>query len=162
MSLGAIFGALNKAGVEYIVIGGVAATYHGSARITFDIDICYNPTPSNRERLAKLLVSWHSELRGAERGLPFVIDARTLRDVPVLTLTTDEDDIDVMDRVAGVGEYRDVLATSEPGEIDGVKARVISLDGLIAAKKAAGRRKDQEALLELEALREIRKKKGLD
>jgi len=161
MSLSGVLGELNRAGVEYVVIGGVAATYHGSARITFDIDICYNPTDDNRTRLAKLLVSWHSELRGADPGLPFVIDARTLRDVPVLTLSTTDDDFDVMDVVAGVGSYAQVLEASEPGVIDGVSTRVISLDALIAAKRATRRRKDQESLLELEALREIRKKRGL-
>ena len=162
MSLTQVLGELNQAGIEYVIIGGVAANFHGSARVTFDIGICYNPTDTNRARLAKLLAGWHSRLRGADPGLPFIIDARTLRDVPVLTLTTDDDDIDVMDVVAGVGGYADVLRASEPGVIDGVPTRIISLDALIAAKRATRRRKDEESLLELEALREIRKKRGLD
>ena len=162
MSLTSVLDGLNQARVEYVVIGGVAAVFHGSARNTFDIDICYNPTDVNRERLAGLLVTWHAELRGADPGLPFTIDGRTLRDVPVLTLKTAEDSFDVMDVVAGVGGYADVLKKSEAGTVAGVPTRVISLDALIDAKRATRRRKDQEALLELEALREIRKKKGLD
>jgi predicted nucleotidyltransferase len=66
-----------------------------------------------------------------------------------------------MDRVAGVGEYPAVLAASEEVSMLGITTRVLTLDALIAAKRAAGRRKDHEALFELEALREIRKHRRL-
>ena len=127
-----ILTGLNSAGIRYVVVGGVAATIHGSPRITADVDICYDPTADNREALAALLRRWNAYLRGAGRGLPWILDARTLRDSSVITLVTDL----------------------------GVSFRVVALDALIAAKKAAGRRKDQEALLELEALREELRKRG--
>lgn len=161
MSLTAILHGLNAAAVRYVVVGGVAATAHGSSRITNDVDICYDPSPDNRERLATVLAGWHGYLRGVEPGLPFVMDARTLRDVPVLTLVTDKGDLDVMDRVAGVGEFRDLDRASEPATIEGEPTRVLALDALIAAKRTTRRRKDKEALLELEALREERRRRGL-
>ena len=161
MSLTGILRGLNAANVRYVVIGGVAATAHGSARVTFDVDVCYDPSPENRTRLAGVLAGWHAYLRGVEPGLPFTMDARMLRDVPVLTLATDEGDLDVMDRVAGIGEFDRVAASGESVTVLGVTTRIISLDALIASKRAAGRRKDLEALLELEALREERKKRGL-
>lgn len=157
MSLRGMLQGLKDSEVSFVVIGGVAATAHGSARITNDVDICYDPTPDNRERLAARLAAWHAYMRGVEPGLPFWMDARTLRDVPVLTLITDEGDLDVMDLVAGVGTYEKVLAASEPATLEGVGVRAITLDALIASKRAAGRRKDLEALLELEALREKRR-----
>jgi predicted nucleotidyltransferase len=152
--LAEILRGLNEAQVRYVVVGGVAANAHGSPRITMDADICYDPAPDNRERLEKRLAGWHAYLRGVEAGLPFFMDARTLRDVPVLTLVTDVGDLDVMDRVAGVGEYPNVLEASTPVTVLGIPVRVLALDALISAKRAAGRRKDREALLELEALRE--------
>ena len=80
---------------------------------------------------------------------------------PVMTLAGSEGWIDVMDRVAGVGEFATVRAASSAARWDDVRFFVIGLDALIAAKRAAARRKDQEALLELEALREERRKRGL-
>jgi predicted nucleotidyltransferase len=161
MRLAEMLRGLTSAGVEYVVIGGVAANVHGSPRITADVDICYDPDPGNRELLARVLSEWHAYMRGVEPGLPFTMDARTLRDCPVLTLVTDVGDLDVMDRVAGVGEYPAVRAASVAADLAGVSARVLALDALIAAKRAAGRRKDREALIELEALREERRRRGL-
>ena len=146
--------------VSFVVIGGVAANLHGSARITNDLDICYDPTDENRQRLTGVLASWQAYLRGVEPGLPFTMDARMLRDTPVMTLIGTEGWIDVMDRVAGVGEFDKVLAASVTGEWDSLRFRIIGLDALIAAKRAAARKKDHEALLELQALREVRRKKA--
>lgn len=147
--------------VDFVIIGGVAANLLGSARITNDLDICYDPERENLERLATLLHTWQAYLRGADPGMPFTMDARTLRNAPVMTLITTEGWIDVMDGVAGIGDFGKVLASSIPAELDALQFRIISLDALIAAKRAAGRRKDHEALLELEALREERKRRGL-
>jgi len=161
MRLTEILRGLHDAQVECVVVGGVAANLLGSPRITGDLDICYDPTPENRERLAPLLAGWHAYLRGVEPGLPFTMDARMLRDCPVMTLVTDLGDLDVMDRVAGIGEYPAVRSASAEHCLQGIHLRVLTLDALIAAKRAAGRRKDREALLELEALREERRRRGM-
>ena len=161
MLLADILRGLRDAGIEYVVVGGLAANVHGSPRITADVDICYDPASENLERMARLLASWHAYPRGVAPGLPFTMDARTLRNAPVLTLVTDLGDLDVMDRVAGVGEYPAVRTASVMADLAGAQARVLALDALIAAKRAAGRRKDQEALLELEALREERRRRGM-
>lgn len=161
MSLGGVLRGLTGAGVRFVVIGGVAGVAHGWTRVTNDVDICSDPSPENRERLAAVLAGWHGYWRGVEAGLPFLLDARTLRDVPVLTLVTDEGDLDVMDRVQGVGDYARVEAAAETIVIEGVPTPTLSLDALITSKRATGRRKDQEALLELEALREERRRRGM-
>ena len=161
MSLGGVLRGLTTAGVRFVVIGGVAGVAHGWSRVTNDVDICYDPEPENRRKLADVLAGWHGYLRGVEPGLPFTIDARTLRDVPVLTLVTDEGDLDVMDRVQGVGEFPQVEAGSETIVIEGVPAPTLTLDALIAAKRATGRRKDHQDLIELEALREERRRRRM-
>ncbi len=40
-----IFELLTSCGVEFLVIGGQAETLYGSARVTYDIDLCYRRTP---------------------------------------------------------------------------------------------------------------------
>ena len=151
---------LVAADVRFVVIGGLAATAHGSPRLTEDLDICYDPADDNRRRLAATLASWHAYLRGVEPGLPFVMDERTLRITPVMTLITSRGQIDVMDRVLGVGAFNAVLRESEEAEAAGVRFRVLSLPALIRAKHATGRRKDRDQLPGLEALLELKQKRG--
>jgi predicted nucleotidyltransferase len=147
-----IISALVSAGVHFVVIGGVAATIHGSARFTNDIDLCYDTAPDNIAQLVRLLTGWHAYLRDVDPGLPFVLDARALRTTPVMTLTTDVGNIDLIDRVPGVGGYHDALAQSEPVTIGSTEFRALTLPALIAAKRTTGRAKDLEHLIELEAL----------
>lgn len=148
--------ALIAAKVRFVVIGGVAAAIQGSARFTNDIDLCYDPAPDNIERLAVLLKKWNAYLRGVERGLAFILDASAFRITPIMTLTTDVGDIDMLDVVPGVGDYGAVLKASETVEIAKVEFRSLGLDGLIASKRAVRRPKDREQLIELEALRALR------
>ena len=144
---------LTRRKVRFVVVGGVAAAAHGSSRVTNDLDICYDASDkANLVALASLLSSWDAYPRGIEPGLPFILDDRTLFGAPVLTLTTGEGDIDVMDKIAGVGEYASVKAHSERISALGVRFRVLDLPSLIKAKRAAGRPRDHEHLPELEAL----------
>ena len=155
-----IIAALVAAGIRFVVIGGVAATIQGSARLTNDIDICYDSAPDNVDKLVALLTRWKAYLRGVERGLPFVLDARAFRTTPVMTLTTTMGDIDVLDVVPGVGDYRAALKQSEIVEIGEVEFRSLTLEALIASKRAVRRPKDVEQLIELEALLALREQKS--
>ncbi len=65
--------------VEFVVIGGIAAIAHGSARVTYDLDIVYRRTPENLERVVAALRPHDPYLRGAPPGLPFRWDAATLK-----------------------------------------------------------------------------------
>ncbi len=155
-----LFELLDHNGVEYVIIGGVAATVHGSATATYDLDLCYSRNDANLERVARALAPLHPHLRGADADLPFKFDAQTLRNGLNFTLSTDAGDLDLMGEVAGVGAYGAVLANSEDFEIYNRKRHVLKLDALIRAKRAAGRPKDLNALPELEALLALRNRKS--
>ncbi len=144
--------------VRFVVVGGVAAAAHGSSRVTNDLDICYEALDkANLIALGSVLAGWRAYPRGVEPGLPFIMDDRTLRGAPVLTLTTVEGDIDVMDRIAGVGDYAAIRGHSEKIAALGVSFRILDLPSLIKSKRAAGRPRDFEHLPELEALLALRK-----
>lgn len=140
--------------VEFVIIGGLAATVHGSSYMTHDLDICYARDQANLERLAKSVAPLHPRLRGAPAGLPFLWDATTLRYGLNFTLETDLGDLDLMGEVAGIGMYDSVRQASIIVELYGIECAVLSLEKLIEAKRAAGRPKDKLILPELEALRE--------
>ena len=146
---------LVKARVAFIVVGGVAGALHGTERVTNDLDIVYDAEdPATLAALATLLASWNGYPRGVEPGLPFIMDARTLRAAPTLTLSTSEGDLDVLDRIDGVGSYASVVRHAESVKAFDIAFRVLDLPTLIRAKRASGRPKDREALLELEVLRD--------
>lgn len=75
--LGGIVGVLADAGVEVILIGGLAAQAHGSARLTQDADFVYGRSDANIARLAEALAPFSAYLRGAPPGLPFRFDVPT-------------------------------------------------------------------------------------
>jgi hypothetical protein len=74
----AILPLLVRSDVQFIVIGGGAALAHGSARLTYDVDIVYARDPENLRRIAGALHPYRPYLRGAPPGLPFQWDERTL------------------------------------------------------------------------------------
>ena len=99
-------------GVEFIIVGGVAATVHGSSRLTQDLDIVYSRDPENLRRLVASLAPYKPYLRGAPPGLPFHWDAETLRQGLNFTLTTTLGDIDLLGEITGGGGYEDLLPGS--------------------------------------------------
>ena len=156
-----MLGGLIASEVRFVVVGGLAAAAHGSSRVTNDLDICYDALDGdNLVALANLLARWKAYPRGVETGLPFIMDDRTLRGAPILTLTSTEGDIDVLDRIAGVGPYAQVRKHSERITALGVSFSVLDLPSLIKAKRAAGRPRDFEHLPELEALLALSKAKS--
>ncbi len=138
--------------MKFVVIGGLAASAHGSRRVTDDVDICYNTSPKNLTRLSNLLAEWKAYPRGIERGLPFFMDERQFKVTPLMTLTTTEGLIDVLDRVKGVGDYDKCMERSVEITAFDVRFEILDLPALIDAKRAAGRPRDLDHLPELEAL----------
>jgi hypothetical protein len=150
---------LSRADVRFVVVGGVAGIVHGSVRRTDDLDICYDAAADNVGRLTAVLHRWHAHLRvpdGSGAQLPFVIDARTFRGAPNLTLDTDPGWFDLLGRVDGIGEYPQALAASQVEQLGGVDLRVLTLDALIHAKQTANRGRDHDHLIELDAIRALK------
>jgi predicted nucleotidyltransferase len=149
-----LLNALASSGVSFVIIGGVAATVHGSARLTSDLDVVYERSPTNLQKLVTALVPLQPYLRGAPSGLPFKFDVETLRRGLNFTLTTTAGPLDLLGELTGVGTYRAVYEASEDVPLYGSAYRCINLDALIVSKRAAGRAKDLEAVAELELIRQ--------
>jgi predicted nucleotidyltransferase len=146
---------LTARGVDFVVIGGIAAVLHGSAQATFDLDICYATDAGNLAALADVLTDLHARLKGVDRGLPFVPDARTLRGVELLTMLTDKGELDVIARPSGSPGYETLRRQAARLDLGGFSVLVASIEHLIAMKLAAGRTKDHAAVEELEAIQRL-------
>jgi hypothetical protein len=149
-----LLGALVHAGVDFIVVGGVAATAHGAARLTQDLDVVYDRSPENLAHLADALSPYRPYPRGAPPGLPFVFDAQTLRNGANFTLHTTLGDIDLLAEITGGGGYPALLPETIVLEAFDRPVRCLGLRKLIDVKRAAGRPRDFEAIAELEVLLE--------
>jgi hypothetical protein len=151
-----LLGALSDAGVEFILIGGVAARAHGSARITQDVDISYSRSIENLRLIVKALAPFSPYLRGAPRGLPFEWSVATLKAGLNFALTTSAGDIDLLGEIVGGGRYDDLAPHAITVTIFGHETLLLDLPWLIQVKRAAGRPKDLEVIAELEVLLEER------
>jgi hypothetical protein len=149
--------ALCDAQVDFVVIGGLSAIWHGSARVTLDLDIFYLRVPANLKRVVAALAPFHPKPRDFPAGLPFIWDEATLRNSSVLTLQTDLGEIDLLAEVAGLGGWNEVNEQAITVSVFDRSIRTLDLPSLIASKRAAGREKDLAALPELESILESEK-----
>ena len=147
-----LLAVLTGADVEFIVIGGFAATVHGSAHVTVDLDVVYRRTMDNVGRLAGALGPLQPYLRGAPPGLPFHFDVETIKRGLNFTLRTSAGDLDLLGEATGGGSYDDLLTHTEVRQLLGLECRFVDLETLIRLKRAAGRPKDFERIAELELL----------
>ena len=138
-----ILSALEKHGVEYVVIGGLAGMAQGSAYPSYDVDIAYGRAYENLERLARALRELGATLRGAPAGLPFLLDAETLQKGAHFTFESPYGSIDLLSDPDGAPRYDGLRSAAVSTEIEGVAVLVASLDHLIAMKEASGRTKDK-------------------
>ncbi len=145
--------ALSEAGVEFVLIGGVASRIHGSPSLTRDVDVCHARDSKNLERLSLALQALHARLRGVDEDLPFLLDARTLGAGGNFTFVTDVGDIDILAVPAGVDGYTQLARSAVSVDLGDVVVKVCALDDLIAMKRAAARPKD---LIEVEVLSALR------
>lgn len=148
----ALLKVLGNAGVDYVLVGGVAATAHGSTRLTQDIDMVYARSPENLRRLVAALAPYDPYLRGAPPGLPFRWSVETLQGGLNFTLTTRLGNIDLLGEITGGGTYENLLADTMLLKLFGVECRCVTLRCLILLKRAAGRPRDFDAIAELEAI----------
>lgn len=137
---------------EMVLIGGVAAIAHGSARFTQDLDVLASFDQVNMNRL-------HTALSGTQ-PLHKPALTQSLRPPNELAafrnvyLQTTLGAIDVLSDL-GISDYASIRRRAIVRDVFGFPCPVISMDDLIAAKRFANRAKDREVVLELEALRAL-------
>lgn len=155
----AILRALEEHGVAYVLIGGLAASLHGSPHVTTDVDVAPSRERENLARLARALVSLDARVRApdAPDGLPFDRSAEALARSTLLNLTTRHGDLDLTFEPAGTSGYEDLRRHALEISVHGTRITIAALADVIRSKQASDREKDR---LALPALRELLARSG--
>ena len=137
--------ALDRHGVEHVVVGGVAAILEGAPMTTLDLDVVFRVTEENISRLCAVL----SELNAHYRDPAGRVIAPTpdrLRDNRVNLLETELGLLDVLHDVGAGWRYEKIVERSHTRSIENLHVRVLDLASVIATEEAANREKDRAML----------------
>lgn len=147
--------SLNAEKADFVIVGEPAVSFHSNGYVTTVFDFCYLRTKKNLKKIVAAFARFKPRPRGFPEDLPFVWDEQTLQNGTNFTLKTEIGDIDLLGEVSGIGSFAAVEKESISIMIYDCEVKILTLDGLIKAKRAAGRAKDLLVLPELEALREV-------
>jgi hypothetical protein len=138
-----ILDALVAHEVDFVLIGGLAGMARGSSYPSYDVDVAYERSRENLERLAAALETLGATLRGVPGDVPFLLDAETLENGANFTFDSPYGSLDILSYIVGAPTYDGLKkAAGEKVDVESVGIFVASLDHLIAMKEAAGRTKD--------------------
>ncbi len=142
--------------LHVVLVGGVAAALHGASHLATSLEFCCDPSNETAARLAARLARWRAVGPGAGASTAGTIDGAMLHSLPTLTIDTNAGRLTLLHVVPGIGGYDEVLRRSEAVELSGAPVRLLRLGALIDATRATGLASQQQLLLELAALRDLR------
>jgi hypothetical protein len=140
---------LDRHGVEYVVVGGVAAVLQGAPVTTFDIDALVKVDATNADRLLAALQSLDARYREHDSLQPTRDD---LLAGGHLLLMTNSGPLDVLGFIGGGKRYEDVTDATATIAVGDLAVRVLGIEALIEEKKGLGRDKDVATVRLLETV----------
>ncbi len=156
--LSALLKGLNEAGVEFVLVGGVAAVAQGAPVTTFDLDIVHRQTDENIEKLMKFLKSIDAYQRRPDDKV-IEPDERDLKGKGHVLLTTRFGPLDVLAVIEKGRGFEELLADTVEIEFQDFKVYVLSLETIVALKQESKDPQDQYRLQILEeTLRQMKEK----
>jgi hypothetical protein len=158
-----IFDALNRAGVRYVVVGGVAVVLHGVARLTADLDLAVDLTPPEARKAIDALVACGFRSRLPVDPRQFADPAvratwareKAMRVFPLWDPTNPLCLIDLF--VENPVRFDELWEHSVMLDVGSTAVRVASIPDLIRLKRMAARPQD---LIDIADLETILKERG--
>lgn len=146
---GVLFELFNEHAVEYLVFGAQAAILYGTARLSFDVDILLRGTPENAQRFI-------DAMRRVGFGISGELTPKEVLRKPFFTVQ-DQCKVDKFTRLPNAGgSYADHVPQHCVIEAGGVRVPCVCIDSLIRSKEGTGRPKDEQDVLELRRIRDLR------
>lgn len=140
-----ILKALVDHGVDFILVGGVAAVLEGVPLSTLDVDVVFLRREENMPPLLNALQALGARYVDPA-GRHILPDAEKLSSLRMHRLKTDFGPLDVMETIGNSLSYSDLIGNSQVKEVAGVNVRVLGLETIILSKEQANRDKDRATL----------------
>lgn len=159
-SLSEVLEGLLKTGVDFILVGGLAAVVQGAPVTTMDVDIVHSQSPENVARLIAFLKSVDAVHRRLDDKL---IEPREhdLYGKDHVLLMTRIGPLDVLAVIEGGRSYEDLLEQTVEIDFRGHTLRVLELKMLIELKQTSTAPNDKQRLPVLkETLRQLEEEYG--
>lgn len=150
---------LSGAQLDFVVVGGVAATLHGASEPTRDLDVCITPSVDAWEKVAKIIAPLHPRFALTPDKRAIIPTVNELQQFKNLYVLTDLGRIDFLGEVPPLGTLESLRENAELMTLDEIQVRVIGLDDLLRVKEHVRRPKDLEVAAELRALRDAKSKR---
>jgi hypothetical protein len=150
---------LGRHGVQYVMIGAMAARLQGFPRVTAEADITPARDTENLRRLAEALTELDARVytESVPEGLPFDCSPPMLARAELWNLVTSAGRLDVAFAPSGTDGYEDLIGDAVPFDVFGVRLHVASLEAIIRTKEAADRPQDRQDVV---ILREMLRRRG--
>jgi predicted nucleotidyltransferase len=136
--------------IEFVLVGGFAATVHGSTLVTQDIDICAAITDEQIAKLRDALKDLNPRHRmNRAANLSFLDHPKSAQGVNNIYLETDLGVLDILSQTQPAGDFKEIRSRAVEIPLYGYKCQVISIDDLIQIKESMKRPKDLQTAQEL-------------
>jgi len=145
---------LVEAKLDFVVVGGVAATLHGVAEPTRDLDVCIRLSAESWHRVASVIGPLHPRFALTPDLRPITTELSKLDQYRNLYVLTDLGRLDFLGEVPPVGDIDHVALHAVAMKLDDLTVRVISVDDLLRVKEHVRRPKDLEVAAQLRAIRD--------
>jgi hypothetical protein len=149
--LTSLVGVLLTEGVEFVLVGALAAVAQGAPVTTHDVDIVHARTPENLDRLMAALTKVNARYRGRDPDRPLPPDRKALATSGHSLLMTDLGPLDCLGAIEEGRDYDALLPLSVVLDLDRKPLRVLGLETIVALKRQSTATKDRLVLPVLEA-----------
>ena len=149
---------LSQEGIDFIIVGGVAARLHGSTRLTQDLDIVHRLETESWKKLIGVISQLNTQPRISE-SLERIADVNNIRkwmvekNMLAVSFRSPRADVEIDLLISESDRFDELFSRASTVTLDGQIFHVASIDDLIDMKTKAGRDRD---LYDIEILKAIK------
>jgi hypothetical protein len=151
---------LTQAEVPFVLVGDFATVVYTNISVSHPMEICCDFSLDNLLHIQKSMTGLNPVCRMTPERKPLELTPENITGLNNLYLDTDLGVLDCLSYVEGIGDFEQTSAASRKIDVDGMILNILTIDALIQAKEAMRRPQDQQAILQLKAIREQLNKNG--
>ncbi|MFH0798611.1 MAG: hypothetical protein V2A66_00315 [Pseudomonadota bacterium] len=146
--------------IDFVLVGGLAATMYGAATVTYDVDVCLDFSIGNIQKLLIALEDVRPRVRVQKKWRSLQeLPLKQIADLKNLYLQTDCGGLDLLGSLTEIGGYEEARRHSTEITVFNRPCRILKIEDLLNIKERMDRPKDRQVVLELKAILEKQSRK---